>query len=252
MKKINKTLNLILPLITIGFLLIVWALVAKAENNEYVVPTVEKTMQELVKLFGEKKFYIALNSTLIRSVIAFLLSFFISFVLAYCASKKVWAEKLILPIISITRTLPTIAIAWLLLFWSGDGNVAAVLITMLVVLPTSYTQIKSALDGVNKKSIEAGKVDGAGLSNLFFRIELPQIMPDVYSVIGSGLALNLKLMVAAEVITATIKSIGNMINLSSPFEVARTIGLSIVVLALGLIIEFLFSMLARKAGKWRE
>ena len=251
MKKLNKLFNLILPIITIGFLLIVWSMIAVAENNEYVMPSVQKTMREFIKLFGEKNFYIALLYTIIRSAIAFLLSFFISFVLAYCASKRLWAERIILPLISIIRTLPTIAIAWLLLFWTGK-QVAPVAITMLVVLPTSYTQIKSALDGVNKTAIEAGKVDGAGFLNLFFRIELPQIMPDVFSVIGSGFALNLKLMVAAEVLTATAKSLGNMINLASPFEVARTIGLAVVVLLLGLLVEFLFNMLSRKAGKWRE
>ena len=250
MKKLNKTFNLILPIITIGFLLIVWSAVAVAENNEYVVPTVEKTMQEVVKLFGEKKFYTALSSTLLRSVIAFLLSFLISSVLAYCASKRLWAERIVLPIISITRTLPTIAIAWLLLFWTNN-QVAPVVITMLIVLPTSYTQIKSALDSVNKTSIEAGKVDGAGWGNLFFKIELPQIAPEICSVIGSGLALNLKLMVAAEVLSATIKSLGNMINLATPFEVARTLALSVVVLVLGLLVEFLFNMLSKKAGKWR-
>ena len=175
----------------------------------------------------------------------------ISFILAYCSSKKVWAEKLILPIISITRTLPTIAIAWLILFWTNN-QIAPVVITMLVVLPTSYTQIKSALDSVNKTSIEAGKVDGSGWINLFFKIEFPQIASDVFSVIGSGLALNLKLMVAAEVLTATIKSLGNMINLASPFEVAKTIALSIVVLILGLLVEFLFNGLSKKAGRWRE
>ena len=251
MKKLNKTLNLILPIITIGFLLIVWAVIAKAENNEYVVPTVEKTMQELVKLFGEKKFYTALSYTLLRSVIAFLLSFLVSSVLAYFSSKRLWAERIILPIISITRTLPTIAIAWLLLFWT-DNQIAPVVITMLVVLPTSYNQIKSALDAVNKTSIEAGKVDGAGWFNTFIRIEVPQIAPDLFSVIGSGLALNFKLMVAAEVLTATVKSLGNMINLASPFEVARTLALSIVVLVLGLLVEFLFNMLSKKSASWRE
>ena len=251
MKKLNKTVNLILPIITIGFLLIVWSSVAVAENNEYVVPTVEKTMQERVKLFGEKKFYTALSFTLLRSVIAFLLSFLVSSVLAYFSSKRLWAERIILPIISITRTLPTIAISWLLLFWT-DNQIAPVVITMLVVLPTSYTQIKSALDAVNKTSIEAGKVDGAGWFNTFIRIEMPQIAPDLFSVIGSGLALNFKLMVAAEVLTATVKSLGNMINLASPFEVARTLALSIVVLVLGLLVEFLFNMLSKKSASWRE
>ncbi len=250
MKKINKLFNLILPIFTIVFLLIVWQGVAKAYDNEYIVPTIESTLKELGLLFGEKKFYIALGATLLRSVIAFLLSFFVSAILAYCGAKRLWAEKLILPIISITRTLPTIAIAWLLLFWT-DNQVAPVVITMLVVLPTSYTQIKGALEFVNKNTLEAGKVDGAGWWKLFFKIELPQIAPELYSVIGSGLALNFKLMVAAEVLSATLKSLGNMINLATPFEVAKVLALTMVVLILGLIVEFLFNKLSKKSANWQ-
>ena len=132
MKRINKIFNLILPIITIVFLLIVWQVVALEYDNKYIVPTVDSTLKELGVLLGEKKFYIALGSTLLRSVIAFSLSFFVSAILAYCASKRVWAEKLILPIISITRTLPTIAIAWLLLFWT-NSQVAPVVITSSII-----------------------------------------------------------------------------------------------------------------------
>lgn len=250
MKKLNKIFNLILPIFTVGVLLIVWSLVALVQDNEFVVPSIGKTLQECAVLLGEKTFYIALLLTLIRSVIAFLLSFLLSFILAYFASKRQWAEKVILTIMSITRTLPTIAIAWLLLFWT-NREIAPIVITMLVVLPTSYTQIKGALDGVNKNTIEAGKVDGAGWVNVFFKIELPQIAPQVYSVIGSGLALNFKLMVAAEVLSATLKSLGNMINLATPFNVARVLALSIVVIVLGLIVEFLFNKLSKRAGTWQ-
>ena len=77
MKKLNKLFNLILPMFTIAFLLIVWLIIAKIYDNEYVVPTIYSTMKELIKLFGEKKFYIALLLTILRSVIAFLMSFLV-------------------------------------------------------------------------------------------------------------------------------------------------------------------------------
>lgn len=250
MKKLNKLFNFILPLVTIGCLLVVWSIVAVAENNEFIVPSVSKTVQEFFKLFGEQKFYVYFGQTVLRSVIAFSISFLISCVLAYCASKRLWAEKIILPVISIIRALPTIAISWLLLFWTNE-QVAPVVITMLVVLPTSYTQVKGALESVNKNTLDAGKVDGANWVNLLFRIEIPQIMPDIYSVIGSGLALNFKLMVAAEVLSATLSSIGTMLNLARPFEVARTLALTLVILILGLTVEFLFNALSKKAGDWK-
>ena len=55
-------------------------------------------------------------------------------------------------------------------------------------------------------------MDGAGWFNTFIRIEVPQIAPDLFSVIGSGLALNFKLMVAAEVLTATMNVVKLLTN----------------------------------------
>ena len=69
---------------------------------------------------------------------------------------------------------------------------------------------------------------------------------------GSGFSLNLKLMVAAEVISQTAYSIGYMLNTSKIyFEVATMIALVLVTVAIGLIIEGVFSFLSKKAGKWK-
>ena len=111
---------------------------------------------------------------------------------------------------------------------------------------------QGALNSVDKTTIYAGKVDGADWLNLFLRIELPQIAPDVCSITGSGIALNFKLMVAAEVLGATVTSLGTMFNMANyGFEVARTLALTIVVLILGLLVELLFNALSKKAGEWK-
>lgn len=251
MKKLNKLLNLILPLFSIGFMVTVWAVVAKVEDNHFIVPTVSQTVEEFFALFAQKKFYRALGFTILRSLAAFSISFLLSAILAYFASKSRIAEKLILPFIATFRALPTIAIAWLLVFWT-NSQVAPVVITTLVVMPTSYTHVKGALESIDVTTIEAGKVDGANKLNLFFRIELPQIAPDLCSITGSGIALNIKLMVAAEVLGATVKSIGTMLNMANySFEVATTLALTTVVLLLGLAVEFIFNALSKKAGAWK-
>ena len=123
---------------------------------------------------------------------------------------------------------------------------------MLVVLPTTYTHLKSALDAVDKTAVEAGKVDGAGKKALFFKIELPQIAPSLFNAVGSGLSLNFKLMVAAEVLSATAKSLGNMLNNASfSAEIAQMLGIVVVVIILGLTVEFIFNKLSEKYGNWR-
>ena len=209
MRNKDKLLNYALPLITIVCILVLWSIASISIGSEYILPSVTKTLSALVELLGQGKFYVAFLLTLLRSTIAFIISFLIAGVLAVLAHKSKKAERLILPFISIIRALPTIAIVLLLLFWTNE-QVAPIIVTMLVVMPTTYTHLKSALGTVSVLSVEAGKVDGADKKQLLLKVQLPQIAPAVYNAIGSGLSLNFKLMVAAEVLSATVKSIGNM------------------------------------------
>ena len=251
MKKFDKLLNLILPLITVVCILIIWATCAYFTDNEYLLPSVGATIEEFFALFISAKFYSALLFTLLRSVIAFALSFLVASILAFLSSKSKKGERLILPLISIVRALPTLAIVLLLLIWTNN-QVAPVLVTSLVVMPTAYTQIKGAIDSIDKNSVEAGMVDGTDKFSSFFKIELPQIAPIIYSAVGSGLALNLKLMVAAEVMSATVKSLGTILNISNyNGEIAKMLALVLVVLILGLVIEFFFNYLSKKSGDWK-
>ena len=236
---------------TIVFILVVWTVSAIVTDSEYILPSISETLREFFRLFTDKNFYLALIFTLLRSVIAFLFSFFVASILDFISVKSKKGERLIIPLVSIIRSLPTLAIVLLLLIWTNN-QIAPVIVTSLVVMPTTYTQIKNALNSVDKTSVEAGMVDGASKKASFFKIELPQIAPAIYAVIGSGIALNLKLMVAAEVMSATVKSLGTILNISNyNGEIAKMLAVVLVVLILGLIIEFSFNKLCEKTGEWK-
>ena len=251
MKKTDKILNLILPIITVSCLLVIWMVASVSVGSEYILPDPVKTFNELVSLFGQSNFYVAFLLTLLRSVIAFVLSFIIASVCAFLSHKSKKAEKVILTVISILRALPTVSIVLLLLFWTNN-QVAPVVVTMLVVMPTTYTHVKSAFETVDKTSIEAGMVDGADRKQSFLKVEFPQIAPAMYSAIGSGLSLNFKLMVAAEVLSATVKSLGNLLNIANyNGQIAKMLAMVIVAVVFGIIVEFVFNKISKRAGEWR-
>ena len=149
------------------------------------------------------------------------------------------------------RALPTIAVVLLLLFWT-NSKIAPIIVTMLVVLPTTYTHIESAFFALDKTVLEAGRVDGANEKNVFLKIELPQILPSIYSAVGSGISLNFKLMVAAEVISQTANSLGYMLNTSKVyFEIANMLAIVCFAVIFGLIVEIVFSRLSKKSSAWK-
>lgn len=251
MKKIDKLLNLILPVLTVACILIIWSIASTFVDSEYILPSVSQTLVALVNLLGQQKFYTAFLLTLLRSVIAFAVSFIIASVCAFLACKKRCAERVILTVMSILRALPTVSIVLLLLFWT-NSQVAPVVVTMLVVLPTTYTYLKSALDSVDKTTVEASMVDGADKLQSFIKVEYPQIAPAVYSAMGSGLSLNFKLMVAAEVLSVTVKSLGNMLNMAKfNIEISNMLAMVIVAVLFGIIVEFVFNLISKKSGNWK-
>ncbi len=249
MKKLNRALNLILPLLPVIAIVVLWAISARSVNNDMLLPTVKQTFTALIDLFKDKQFYISLLGTILRSLVAFILSFSIAFILAVLSVKNAVFRKVTSPVVKIMRALPTIAIILLLLLWT-NSIIAPIVVTTLVVLPTSYTHLESAFSSLDKTVSEAGRVDGAGEIDVFLKVELPQALPSVFTAIGSGISLNFKLMVAAEVLAQTAKSIGYMLNVSKAyFETAEMMALVVIAILFGVIVESVFNFIAKKTER---
>jgi NitT/TauT family transport system permease protein len=220
-------------------------------DSEYILPSVGQTINALFSVLGKGEFYLAFLSTLLRSLIAFIISFVLAFVFAFFSARNTIVRKIIEPIISVIRALPTIAIILLLLFWT-NSKVAPVIVTLLVVLPTSYTHLISAFESIDKTSVEASWVDGADQKQSFALVEFPQIAPAFFKAIGGGVSLNFKLMVAAEVLAQTANSIGYMLNVSKVyFEIPTLMALVLVAVVFGVVVEFIFNKISLKLGSWK-
>ncbi len=250
----NKVLNISLPLITVSAILLLWAASAKIVDKDYL-PSVSDTFAETVKLFigagayDSAVFYRAFCSTLLRSVLACAVSFSLAYIVAFSAYKSEKARRALTPLIVIIRALPTIAVVlWLVLFTNSE--VAPVIITMLVVFPTLYNNLYAALCGIDTELNEMCKVFGVNNAERLKKVVFPQIAPEFISAAGAGLTLNLKLMVAAEVLAQTAHSMGFLLkNSKTYYEYPTMLALVIITVITGLIIEWAFGLWAKKAVK---
>ena len=249
MKKQDKLLNALLPFLTVAVIFGLWGLAAAKVDSEYVLPTVGDTFAALWELLKSAEFYRAYFGTLLRSVVAFTIAFFLAFIAAFVAYKCDKAKRALKPLIVIIRALPTIAVVLLLVLWTSSF-VAPVIVTFLVVFPTLYNNLYAALCGIDKDLNEMCKVFGVSNKKRLTKVVFPQIAPEFITSAGAGLTLNLKLMVAAEVLAQTARSMGYLLNTSKIyFEISTMLALVLITVITGLIIEFLFSFWAKKAVK---
>lgn len=253
-KTINKVLNIILPVIAVAAIVFLWEMTAIIADKDYL-PSVGDTFVATIDLivgkgaYSSVEFYRAFFGTLLRSIIAFAISFVLAFLVAFAAYKSEKAKRAIKPLIVIIRALPTIAVVLLLVLWT-NSQVAPVIVTFLVVFPTLYNNLYAALCGIDKDLNEMCKVFGVEGKKRLKKVVFPQIAPEFISAAGAGLTLNLKLMVAAEVIAQTTHCMGYLLkNTKAYFEYPTMLALVLVTVITGLIIEWAFSFWAKKAVK---
>lgn len=250
-EKKDRLLNLTVSLLTVLFIVLFWTVAAAAVNSRFILPSIPQTFSAFGELLTYGDFYISLLNTLLRTFIAFTASFLIAFSFAFLVNKHKRAKYSVEPLIAICRALPTVAVVLILLFWT-NSKVAPVIVSMLVVLPTAYTNCVAAFGAVDKDALNMCRLFNVPKSSVFNKVIVPQMTPQVLYAVGAGFSLNLKLMVAAEVLAATGESLGNKLNYYNfNLMTAEMLAVVVVTVIIGLTVELIFGALSKKAGKWQ-
>lgn len=253
MQKSAKILkNAAYPVAIVAIVLVIWYFAAIAADSEFILPAPFATLDRLVKVLGENRFWSAFGSTVARAVFAFFVSLAGALVLALVSHFFKPLGKLLSPLVAVLRALPTMAVVLLLVIWAGAKK-APVIVTLMVLLPTMYAAIAEALDNLDRDVLDMAKIDGASKFTLAFRFCLPLAAPLASRSVAACVSLGVKLTVAAEVLASTAGSIGMLMQLSRIyFEVADLIALTVLTVAAALILEKLvYSLLSLTFRSWK-
>lgn len=245
----DKRLQYLIFFSTIFAILIIWQVSSLLIGESLILPSPIDTINTSFSLLGTGEFWLALLSTLGRSLIAFLLSFLIALLLANLVNVNKLSGIAIKTIVAILRAIPTIAIILLLLLWT-NSKVASVVVTMLVVLPTIFNMTIVMYSKVDRDVLDMCKVFSVSKKNTISKYLIPVILPTMLQTIGSTMSLNIKLIVAAEVLAGTANSIGNMMSESKIyFEISRLFALVVIMILIAVAIELIFNLFAKKVSK---
>ncbi len=232
--------------VALGFLVCLWLAVWAIVGNDNIVPPFSASVKEFFACFISATFWKALGSTFLRVLIAFFISFVLAGGLAFVAYLYPTFARIFAPIATLIRVLPVFAIVYLLLTWSNAG-VVPVLVAFLSLFPMLYTAFLSAFLAVDKNLVEMSKAYNVPLKKQFTKLYLPSVAPYIVREIGAGLGFAVKLVVSAEVLVHTAKSIGALV-LETQYvyaELPKLFALVIAVCAIGFILESVGALCAK-------
>jgi NitT/TauT family transport system permease protein len=202
-------------------------------------------------LLTQKVFYLSVANTLGRILLSFVISFAFALLLAIISALFNGVGKVSTILASIMRAIPTMSIILLALIWLSTLN-APMLVAILVIFPLQFSGILNAIKNVDPRLIEMAKIYKVPVKKQIFNLYLPETAKDIFSTIRSTISLNVKLIIAAEVMAQTRDSMGLQMQQASMYlEMHVLFAWTIMAIILGLILEgiiILVQKLCEKGG----
>ncbi len=248
---VKKYLNVIYPLLSLGLFVLVWFVIAKIIDLEILLPSPVSGFSRLGNIFVTPEFWTAVGSTLRRTLVSFSISLSLAILFAVLSSLFKPVYFLLSPIVIITRAVPTMSVILLSLIWF-TSNITPMFIAFLIIFPMLYASFYSAISNIDYDFIQMSKVYNVSKKDMAIRFFIPYIMPTFLDTIRTALSLNVKLVIAAEVLAQTKESMGVMMQRSSIFlDTPTLIAWTIAAIILSYLLEIVVKTIKRFVVRWR-
>ncbi|MCR4897017.1 MAG: ATP-binding cassette domain-containing protein [Lachnospiraceae bacterium] len=233
MKKKQIVKKAVILLIWLGL----WQVTALCVKNPIYFASPAEVAAALFEKLPTAAFRESVIGSLIRILYGFLFSFFLGYLSAFAAHKLTWLGDFLSPFITFLKSVPIAAVVVILLIWWGPRYLV-LCISMMVVFPNIYSNMRTGLGSIDPGLPELAKVYRIPLKERFFWIYRPAYLPYLHSAVSVSLGICFKSGIAAEVIGLPERSIGEQLYRDKIYlNTAGVFAWIIVVLALSALTE---------------
>jgi NitT/TauT family transport system permease protein len=201
---------LIAPFVLAAFIG-VWALVVQlAHFPPYILPGPGRVWARLLSL-GWRTLLYNTAATMSEVLAGLALGMVVAFSLGYLLSRSVLLERLLAPYIVASQSVPTVAIAPILVIWFGTGVLSKVLVCALIVFFPILINTVTGLRGADPGLRELMRSLNATRWQTLTKLEIPAALPVVFSGLKVGATLSVIGAVVGEFVGAD-RGLGFLVN----------------------------------------
>ncbi|MCR5784849.1 MAG: ABC transporter permease [Eubacterium sp.] len=190
--------------------------------------------------------------TLTEAVSGLFLGIILAFLMATLMDHFLVINHAFFPLMVITQTIPTIAIAPLLILWMGFGMAPKI---TLVIITTFFPIAVGLLEGyssVDSDVINLMKTMKANKRQIFFHVKLPAALPHFFS----GLKISTSYAVVAAVVSEWLGGFEGlgvyMTRVKKAYAFDKMFAVIIFIVVISLALMFLVGVLRRIVMPWEK
>lgn len=247
----NTTFNFIFPTAAILILLVVWQAVSSLGLIPgYMLPSPIGVIKAFINDFPLLLSHSL--TTVLETIIGLALGIIIGFVTALLMDRFDWLRKSLYPLIVLTQTVPTVAIAPLLVLWFGYEMLPKVILIIIVVFFPIAVSLLDGFRAADADTINLLRSMGADKSQIFRYVKFPGALNRFFS--------SLKISVSYAVVSAVIAEwLGGfnglgvyMTRVRKAYSYDKMFAVIFLISALSLLLMWAVKLIQKKCMPWES
>ncbi len=215
---------------------------------QFIIPTPLEILSALIS----QREVLLYNSwiTLVQALVGLFFGVLLAFILAVSMDRFELVRRALYPYLIVSQTIPTVAIAPILVLWLGYDMLPKV---VLVILTTLFPIVINILEGfasVDKDAVNLLKLMGADDRQILYHVKLPSSL----SFFFSGLKISVSYAFVASVIAEWLGGFEGlgvyMIRAKNAFSYDNMFAAIIVISTVSLLLLGIVSLIERKVTPW--
>lgn len=241
-----KTVKFILSIL---FWIVVWEVAARLINHSYLLPTLPQTLVALWKIVYSGRFFSAVFLSILRVVSGLVIGTLLAIILAALSYRFEIVKMLFSPLVSVVKSTP-IASVIILLWIMLSGNLLAIFISVLMVLPIVWQNLIDGYNSIDNELLEVCHVFNFSYRKRLKVLIIPTLIKYFIPALITSVGLAWKAVISAEIIAYVNNSIGQFINDSKyNFDTPSVFAWTLIVIIFSLILEKLTKYLLARYKK---
>ena len=250
MKKQQNIASKYSALILGVIILVIWELAAvMGWLPQFIIPA----PSEILMSFISQREVLFHNSliTLIQALVGLFFGIILAFILAIGMDNISLVRKAIYPYLIVSQTIPTVAIAPILVLWLGYGMLPKVVLVILTTLFPIVINILEGFSSVDKDAVNLLGLMGANYWQILYHVKLPASL----SFFFSGLKISVSYAFVGSVIAEWLGGFEGlgvyMIRAKNAFSYSNMFAAIVVISAVSLILLGIVSFVERWVTPWQ-
>lgn len=251
MKRWTSIAKYLQPALFFIALILIWQLICQVGwAPRYMLPSPVQIIKAFVGDFGILAGHAGI--TLAEALIGLLIGLVFAVVLSIFMERFSVVYRCAYPLLILSQTIPSIALAPLLVLWMGYGMAPKIALVVLMTFFPISIGLLSGFRSIDREYIAQMKSMRANEKQIFFYVKLPGALESSFA----GLKISVSYAIIGAVIAEWLGGFGGlgvyMTRVRKSYSYDKMFAVIFLICILSLVLVFLVSLLQKRAMPWKK